>query len=82
MVITLPSVVTQITQGALDKKIRHIWFHRSFVVGSASPEALPLCRFRVVGSIEGRCPLMYCQPIDAAHLVFRWWLRLKRRVPY
>ena len=34
-----------------------------------------------VEPIEGGCPLMYCQPVDPAHWVFRWWLRLQRRVP-
>lgn len=81
MVVTHPSVATQITQEALDKNIRHIWFHRSFGDGSVSPEALQLCRSHGVEPIEGGCPLMYCQPVDAAHRMFRWWLRLKRRVP-
>jgi uncharacterized protein len=81
MVVTHPSVAARIAQEALDRNIRHIWFHRSFGEGSVSAEALRLCRSRGVEPIEGGCPLMYCQPVDPAHRMFRWWLRLKHRVP-
>ncbi|HEX5091762.1 MAG TPA: CoA-binding protein [Burkholderiales bacterium] len=81
MVVTHPSVAARIAKDALDENIRHIWFHRSFGDGSVSAEALELCRSRGVEPIEGGCPLMYCRPVDPAHRFFRWWLRLKGRVP-
>lgn len=81
MIVTHPSVATKVAQEAVDQNIRHIWFHRSFGDGSVSPEAIQLCRARGVEPIEGGCPLMYCQPVDLAHRVFRWWLRIKHRVP-
>jgi len=34
-----------------------------------------------VEPIEGGCPLMYCQPVDPGHRFFRWWLRLRHRIP-
>ena len=81
MVVTHPSVAAKVAQEALDRNIRHIWFHRSFGDGSVAAEALQLCRSRGVEPIEGGCPLMYCAPVDPAHRIFRWWLRLQRRVP-
>ena len=81
MVVTHPSAATKVVQEALDRNVRHIWFHRSFGDGSVSAEALQLCRSCGVEPIEGGCPLMYCQPVDPAHSAFRWWLRLIHRVP-
>jgi uncharacterized protein len=81
MIVTHPSVASKVAQEALDRNIRNIWFHRSFGDGSVSAEALRVCRSRGVEPIEGGCPLMYCQPVDSAHRVFRWWLRLQCRVP-
>jgi len=81
MVVTHPSVAAAVASVALDMNIRHIWFHRSFGNGSVSAEAVELCRSRGVEPIEGGCPLMYCGSVDPAHRVFRWVLRLQRRVP-
>jgi predicted CoA-binding protein len=81
MVVTHPSVAATVAREALDRNVRHIWFHRSFGTGSVSAEAIELCRSRGVEPIEGGCPLMYCGPIDPAHRAFRWVLRLQRRVP-
>ena len=81
MVVTHPSAAAAVAQEPLDQNVQHIWFHRSFGDGSVSAEALKLCRSRGVEPIEGGCPLMYCQPVDPGHRLFRWWLRLKHRVP-
>ena len=81
MVVTHPSVATAVAREALDKNIRHLWFHRSFGAGSVAEEAIALCRSRGVDPIEGGCPLMYCGKVDPAHRVFRWVLRMQHRVP-
>lgn len=81
MVVTHPSASTDVARAALERGVRHIWFHRSFGSGSVSPEALQACRAGGVEPIEGGCPLMYCQPVDPGHRFFRWWLRLRHRVP-
>jgi len=81
MIVTHPSVAASVAQAALDRGVKHIWFHRSFGSGSVSSEALALCRTRGVEPIEGGCPLMYCQPVDRGHRFFRWWLRIQHRVP-
>lgn len=81
MVVTHPSNSADVARAALERGVKHIWFHRSFGSGSVAPEALQECRERGVEPIVGGCPLMYCQPLDPAHRFFRWWLRLRRRVP-
>lgn len=80
MVVTHPSVAASVARAALDRGVRHIWFHRSFGDGSVSDEAVALCRSRGVEPIIGGCPLMFCQPVDLGHRFFRWWLRRQGRV--
>jgi predicted CoA-binding protein len=81
MVATHPAASADVARDALARGVRHIWFHRSFGSGSVAPEAIQACRLGGVEPIVGGCPLMYCQPVDPAHRFFRWWLRLRRRVP-
>jgi len=81
MVVTHPSISADIARAALGLGIKHIWFHRSFGTGSVSQEALDLCRSRGIEPIEGGCPMMYRPPVDPAHRVFCWWLRLTHRIP-
>ena len=81
LVATHPSVGPAIVREAAARGIRHVWFHRSFGEGSVSPEALEACREAGLSPIVGGCPLMYCGPVDPVHRLFRWWLRLRRRVP-
>jgi predicted CoA-binding protein len=81
MVVTPASAAAAVAQAAIGRGVRHIWFHRSFGTGSVSPEALAVCRAGGIEPIEGGCPLMYCAPVDPGHRVFRWWLRLRHRVP-
>jgi predicted CoA-binding protein len=81
VVATHPSIAAEIARAALERGVRHIWFHRSFGSGSVAPEALQACRDRGVEPIEGGCPLMYCPPVDLGHRFIRWWLGKRRRVP-
>jgi len=81
MVVTHPSISDEVARAAIERGIKHIWFHRSFGSGSVSTEALQACHEGGVEPIVGGCPLMYCQPVDPAHRAFRWWLRLQHRIP-
>jgi predicted CoA-binding protein len=81
MIVTHPAVSADVARQAITRGVRHIWFHRSFGQGSVSDEALEVCRAAGVEPIVGGCPLMYCQPVDPAHRIFRWFLRLQHRVP-
>lgn len=81
MVVTHPAVAAEVVRAALERGVEHIWFHRSFGSGSVADDAVALCRAAGVEPIVGGCPLMYCGPVDPAHRFFRWWLRLRRRIP-
>jgi predicted CoA-binding protein len=81
MVVTHPAVSADVVRTALERGVRQIWFHRSFGAGSVSTDAVAFCRSRGVEPIVGGCPLMYCSPVDPGHRLFRWWLRLRHRVP-
>jgi predicted CoA-binding protein len=81
MIATAPAVALDVARAALDRGIRHLWFHRSFGGGSVADDAVAECRRRGVEPIVGGCPLMYCGRIDPVHRVFRWWLRRQGRVP-
>jgi predicted CoA-binding protein len=81
MVVTHPNVSADIARAALERGVKHIWFHRSFGAGSVEPEAIAVCKAAGVEPIIGGCPLMYCGPVDPGHRFFRWWLRLQHRVP-
>jgi len=81
LVATHPSAAAGLVREAAARGIRHVWFHRSFGEGSVSDEAVEACRRAGIEPIVGGCPLMYDRPVDIAHRVFRWWLRIKRRVP-
>lgn len=81
MVATHPAVAAEVARAALERDVKHIWFHRSFGSGSVAPEALQACRDHGVEPIEGGCPLMYCQPVDLGHRFFRWWLGKRQRIP-
>ena len=81
VVATHPAASEAVVRGALERGIRHIWFHRAVGDGSVSPAALEACRAGGVEPIVGGCPLMYCQPVDVFHRCLRWWLRLGRRIP-
>lgn len=81
IVATAPGVAAGIVRQAHARGIRQLWFHRSFGTGSVSPQALELCSELGLEPIVGGCPLMYCEPVDAAHRCFRWWLAWRNRVP-
>ncbi len=81
MVATHPSAALGVVRDALDRGIRHIWFHRAFGTGSVEPQAVQECLARGVQPIVGACPLMYCKPVDPGHWLFRWLLRLQHRLP-
>jgi predicted CoA-binding protein len=81
MIATHPAVALATARAALDRGVRHIWFHRSFGNGSVADDAVAECRARGVEPIVGGCPLMYCAPVDIGHRCFRWLLQHQRRVP-
>ena len=81
MVVTHPRAAADVVRAALDRGVKHVWFHRSFGDGRVAEDAVALCRAKGVEPIVGGCPLMYCGNVDPAHRVFRAILRWSGRVP-
>ena len=81
MVVTPPGAAPDIIRQAVDRSVRHVWFHRSFGTGSVSDEAVDACRAHGIEPIIGGCPMMFCGPVDVGHKCMRWWLQRRGRVP-
>ncbi len=81
VVATHPRNAPDIVRQCGEQGVRQVWFHRSFGNGSVSDEAVRECKERRIQCIVGGCPLMYCEPVDLPHRCFRWFLRLRGRVP-
>ncbi len=81
IVATHPSVSAAVARASAERGIKHIWLHRAIGDGSVSEAAVAECRSRGVEPIVGGCPLMYGRASDPFHRIFRWLLRLGRRVP-
>ena len=81
VIVTPPDAALNLVRQCADKGVRAVWFHRSFGTGSVSKDAVEECKARGIAVIEGGCPMMYCEPVDAGHRCIRWWLRLFGRVP-
>jgi predicted CoA-binding protein len=58
LLMTPPGSTAQAVRDCLDAGVRHIWFHRGVGKGSATPEAIELCRKGGVQPIVDLCPFM------------------------
>jgi uncharacterized protein len=58
LIMTPPGRAAEVAQSCLDAGVRHLWFHRGAGPGSASPEALALCRAAGVTPVTDLCPYM------------------------
>ena len=81
VVATHPDVSPTIVRQALERRIRRVWFHRSFGDGSVSDSAVQECARGGVACIVGGCSLMYCEPVDFWHRCMRAWLGWRGRLP-
>ena len=81
VIATHPDVSADVVRQCGDRRVRRVWFHRSFGQGSVSETAIRECGSLGVQCIIGGCPLMYCEPVDFGHRCMRWWLRRKGRLP-
>lgn len=81
VIATHPDVSAEIVRQCGERGVRQVWFHRSFGKGSVSDEAVQECERLGIEAIIGGCPLMFCEPVDVAHMCMRWWLQHKGRVP-
>jgi hypothetical protein len=81
VVATHPEVSLEVVRQAVARRVRRVWFHRSFGRGSVSAAAIQECGKHDVPCIVGGCPLMYCEPVDIGHRCMRAWLGWRGRVP-
>jgi uncharacterized protein len=58
LIMTSAAQSAQVTQDCVAAGIRSIWFHRGTGPGSASPEALAICREHHLQPITNLCPYM------------------------
>lgn len=65
----------EVVRDCLAAGVRRIWFHRGAGPGSASPQALALCRERGVAVVQGLCPFMALQGAGFPHRVHGFFRR-------
>jgi predicted CoA-binding protein len=80
LVMVPPSLAKAVVLDCLDAGVRRIWFHRGGGQGSASPEALDLCRSRGVTPVVDLCPMMVLPGASWPHRL-HGWLRTRGRAP-
>ena len=73
LVMIPPSLAKAVALDCLDAGVRHIWFHRGSGQGSASPEALDLCRSRGVTPVVDLCPMMALPGTSWPHRLHGWF---------
>jgi predicted CoA-binding protein len=82
VVIATPAAAAlDVVRQCAEKRVKHVWMHRSFGEGSVSAEAVAECERLGMQCVEGGCPMMFCEPVDFGHRCMRWWLQRKGRVP-
>jgi predicted CoA-binding protein len=80
-IATPPAATVQVVRECVELGIKRVWIHRAIGSGSAAPEATRLCRENGISLIDGACPMMYCQPVDFAHLCARGLIGLFGKLP-
>ncbi|MDH3727504.1 MAG: CoA-binding protein, partial [Myxococcales bacterium] len=81
VVVTHPDQALEVAQQCKDVGARHVWFHRSIDAGSATPDAVALCRDYGARVIPGGCPMMHLAPVDFGHRCMRGVLSFTGRLP-
>ena len=72
LVMVPPSLAESVVRDCLDAGVRRIWLHRGAGKGSATPEALDLCRSRDVIPIRDLCPMMALPGASWPHRLHGW----------
>jgi len=69
LIITLkPGLVKEILRDCQHKGIHSVWMQP----GSESPEAVAFASTQGIQVIQGRCILMYLEPVRSIHALHRW----------
>jgi uncharacterized protein len=72
-IVMVPApVAATVVEEAVAAGIRQIWLFKGIGgVGSVSPEAIEACRRHGIDPVAGACPLMFLEPVTAAHRIHR-----------
>lgn len=81
VISTAPEATGQVVRECAELGIRRVWMHRALGAGSVSREAARFCRERGITVIDGACPMMYCEPVDAGHRCLRWFMKVTGQLP-
>jgi len=79
LIMTRPSAAAEIVRDCAAAGVRHVWFHRGGGPGSASAEALELCRVRGIEFVTDVCPFMALPQAGWIHRVHALFRRSARR---
>ena len=67
-----PKAAGQVVQEAVDAGIKNIWLQQ----GAQSPESIALAKKLGVTPVEGKCILMYAEPVQSLHSFHRFFAKL------
>jgi hypothetical protein len=81
VVVTAPDVSDRVIRECVACGVPRAWLHRSVGRGSVSESAVEYGREQGIGVIAGGCPMIYCKPVDIAHICMRWLLGATGRLP-
>lgn len=81
LIATHPDVARDVARQCVEAGVPRVWMHRSFGTGSVSADATVLCREAGIAVLDGGCPMMFLEPVDAVHRCFRWVLAATGRLP-
>lgn len=83
LLLTPPARTAEAVRECLAAGVRRIWMHRGAGAGSATPEAVALCRAAGVEPVTGLCPFMALPRAGWFHRAHAWFRRreLARAAP-
>jgi len=67
-----PKAAEQVVQDAVAAGIKNIWLQQ----GAQSPEAVAAAQKAGITPVEGKCVLMYAEPVTSFHRFHRWFWKL------
>jgi uncharacterized protein len=79
LLLTPPARTAEVVRDCLAAGIRQLWLHRGTGAGSASPEALELCRAAGVQPVTDLCPFMALPDAGWFHGLHAWMRGAARR---
>jgi uncharacterized protein len=81
VIATPPAATEAVVAECAAAGVRRVWIHRSLGTGSVSPEAVALGQRLGMAVIDGACPMMFLDPVDAGHRCMRWLLGVMGKLP-